>query len=84
MFAQVTARKKKGDFNWLTATARTDALGNFAYDTLWEGDYQLSVTGAAFPYWTDQWYKAGQAGPIELKITPDPQFNLRLADSSGP
>jgi len=49
---------------------------------LGEGDYQLSVYGAYDPNlnWMKKVYKAGQAAPVVLKITPGENSGLRVAE----
>jgi beta-lactamase regulating signal transducer with metallopeptidase domain len=78
--AQVTAQNREGN-TWRRETALTDALGNFTFDTLWEGDFQLDVAGADYPGRADKLYKAGQTGPVVLKITLNPNSGLRVAET---
>ena len=76
--AKVTAYGKDG--HGVSQSTQTDASGEFLFDTLGEGDYQLSVPGAYDPNWMNKAYKAGQAAPVVLKITTNANSGLRLAE----
>ena len=82
MFAPVTARNHSGN-NWREEQSQTDALGNFIFDSLMEGDCQVYVIGADNPG-VSKLYKAGQTESVVLKVTPIPAFGLRLAESANP
>ena len=77
--AQVIAQNRVEN-TWRRETATTDALGSFAFDTLWEGDFQLDVVGADYPGRADKLYKPGQTEPVVLRITPNPNSRLRVAE----
>ena len=78
--AKVRAFSKDG--RGVMQTTQTDTSGKFIFDTLEEGDYQLSVYGADDPNlnWMKKVYKAGQAAPVVLEIATNANSGLRLAE----
>ena len=63
---------------WPSVTTRSDADGNYEFNTLADATYRIWVDGADFSMIYDKTFRAGVVTNLLLKVTPYPGSNLEV------